>query len=231
MAEEVKKTSGRPKKAVEDKVVEGNIIVDTEKEDLKAKNDEMAEMLKMMQEQMAQMQAQISNSNAPIEIKREKTKKVKVINLLNMQLNLSTEGFGNGKHFHFDNFGSMVTMSVNYLEEILSIGAQRKQAEEGFFYICDSEVVEDMDLTDAYEVIHDKKTIEYIVGLSEDSCVEMFCGLSDAMKESTATLMAEKINNGKALDRNRLADIQRRTEINIEEIAKSLKEIAERASI
>ena len=60
MAEEVKKTSGRPKKVVEDKDV---VAVDKEKEELKAKNDEMAEMLKQMQEQMKTMQAQMNVQN------------------------------------------------------------------------------------------------------------------------------------------------------------------------
>ena len=62
MAEDVKKTSGRPKKAVEDKV-EDVVVVDKEKEELKAKNDEMAEMLKQMQEQMKTMQTQMNVQN------------------------------------------------------------------------------------------------------------------------------------------------------------------------
>lgn len=215
---------------VEDKVTKvEEVKVDKEKEELKAKNEEMAKMMEQMQVQLTLMQKQMLSGIS--EPEKEKTnKKVKVINLLNNKLNLSTQGFGNGKVFEFLDFGSSVSMSIAYLEEILSIGEYRRQAEEGYFYICDSEIVEEMDLTDAYESIHDKKAIEYIVGLTDDACVDMFCGLSTTMKESVATLMAERINSGKLLDRNRLASIQMKSEVDIESMAKSLKEISDRAS-
>lgn len=216
---------------VEDKSVDTTTVtnVDKEKEELKAKNEEMAKMMEQMQVQLTLMQKQMLSG--AVEPKKEKTnKKVKVVNLLNNKLNLSTQGFGNGKVFEFLDFGSSVSMNIAYLEEILSIGEYRRQAEEGYFYICDSDIVEEMDLTDAYESIHDKKAIEYISTLADDSCVDMFCGLSATMKESVATLMAEKINSGKPLDRNRLASIQMKSEVDIESMAKSLKEISDRAS-
>ena len=84
MAEEVKKTSGRPKKVVEEVV--DDKIVDAEKEELKAKNDEMAEMLKQMQEQMKIMQAQISTPqsmpNIVLEQNKDITRTVKVTSLV-----------------------------------------------------------------------------------------------------------------------------------------------------
>ena len=220
--------SNKPKEETIEKVEETiEVSTDKEKEELKSKNDEMSKMIEQLQAQMMLMQKQMAGTTT--EPKKEKTKKVKVVNLLNMKLNLSTEGFGNGRLFQFEDYGSVVSMSANHLEDILSIGAFRKQAEEGWFYICDNDIVEEMDLSDAYEAIHDKKTIDYIATLSEDVCVDMFCGLSDTMKDSVATIMAEKINSGKPLDRNRLADIQRRTEVNVEEIARGLKEVQDRA--
>lgn len=222
--------AGRPSNKAKEDLIEKEVeetTIDKEKEELKSKNDEMSKMIEQLQAQMTLMQKQMGGTTT--EPKKEKTKKVKVVNLLNMKLNLSTEGFGNGRLFQFDDYGSVVSMSATHLEDILSIGAFRKQAEEGWFYICDNDIVEEMDLADAYEVIHDKKTIDYIATLSEDVCVDMFCGLSNAMKESVATLMAEKINSGKPLDRNRLADIQMRTEVDVEEIAKGLKEVQDRA--
>ena len=58
MAEEVKKSAGRPKK-VEEPIVENN---DTNK--LKEENSAMAEMLKQMQEQMKVMQMAIANGGS-----------------------------------------------------------------------------------------------------------------------------------------------------------------------
>ena len=93
MAEEVKKTSGRPKKAVEDKV-EDVVAVDKEKEELKAKNDEMAEMLKQMQEQLKTMQSQMNQPqmmpNIVLEQNKDITRTVKVTSLVGNVLTLST---------------------------------------------------------------------------------------------------------------------------------------------
>jgi len=50
----------------------------------------------------------------------------------------------------------------------------------------------------------------------------MFVNLSKEMRQSLASKMAENMNNGIKLDRNRLSDINARCGIDIEEMAKVL---------
>ena len=123
MAEEVKKTSGRPKKAVEDKVKDV-VVVDKEKEELKAKNDEMAKMLKQMQEQMKTMQMQMSMQQSPnivLEQNKDITRTVKVTSLVGNVLTLSTMKNGNkaGRTYKFEKYGQTQNILFSDMQAIL----------------------------------------------------------------------------------------------------------------
>lgn len=223
MAENVN-TRGRKPKTVEDAKVEVEAVATT---------DDMSLLIKQMQEQILQLQNKLQEStNEKTDLEKivdalksggtEKNlpKKVKIVSLMPNQYNLSTQAGGHGKTFSFNKFGDMITIKTSELEEILSVPAYRSQAESGYFYILDKDIVEDQDLTDAYSHISDKETIENVMHLANDECVDIFCGLSKDMQDSLASIMAEMINNGEKLDRNRLNDISMRADIDILEIAK-----------
>jgi uncharacterized protein with von Willebrand factor type A (vWA) domain len=210
-------------------------VIDTTEMELESKNDK--EMIQKLMEQMNNLQKQVEEQKKektdlqqlvevlkeqPKEQKVSVSKKVKIVSLIPNRYNLTTESNGHGKQFSFNNIGDIITIKVTDLEDILSIPEYRKQAEEGWFYILDKDVVADQDLTDCYEKIHDEKTIEHIMNLSDNSCVDMFVNLSKEMRQSLASKMAENMNNGIKLDRNRLSDINARCGIDIEEMAKVL---------
>src|SRR5574344_1909225 len=175
MAEETKTTSTRgrkPKPKVEETVIEQN---------------DMTQMMAKMQEQILALQKQLAESTEKVEkTDKEKSdlqqlvealksnentetknlpKKVKVISLVPNIYNLTTQENGKGKAFTFKEFGQMITMKTSELEEILSIQAYRKKAEQGYFYILDKNIVEDQDLTEAYEHISNKEAIEHVMNL------------------------------------------------------------------
>ena len=235
MAEETKTTSTRgrkPKPKVEETVIEQN---------------DMTQMMAKMQEQILALQKQLAESTEKVEkTDKEKSdlqqlvealksnentetknlpKKVKVISLVPNIYNLTTQENGKGKAFTFKEFGQMITMKTSELEEILSIQAYRNQAEQGYFYILDKDIVEDQDLTEAYEHISNKESIELVMNLDSDECVDIFCGLNKDMQESLAAQIAENMAKGARLDRNRIADISMRTDIDIEKIAEQFSKI------
>lgn len=235
MAEETKTTSTRgrkPKPKVEETIIEQN---------------DMAQMMAKMQEQILALQKQLAESTEKVEkTDKEKSdlqqlvealkynentetknlpKKVKVISLVPNIYNLTTQENGKGKAFTFKEFGQMITMKTSELEEILSIQSYRNQAEQGYFYILDKDIVEDQDLTEAYEHISNKEAIEHVMNLDSDECVDIFCGLNKDMQESLAAQIAENMTNGARLDRNRIADISMRTNIDIEKIAEQFSKI------
>lgn len=190
--------------------------------------DDLATMLAQLQAQMIQLQSQVGGTQK--KVNDNLPNKVKVVNLLSQTLNLSTEPMGGGKVFTFEGFGDMVTMKTSHLEDILSIPVYRKEAEQMFFYICSPEIVEDQDLTDSYENGITEETVRFITSLQDDKCVDMFVGLSKGLQDSISTRIAEDMAKGVDYDRNRLADIQMRTEIDIQDMAKTFKELNEKVS-
>lgn len=233
---ETKTTSTRGRKPKE--IVEGINIKETKKDEISIL-DLMAKLEKQAK-QMAELQNKVDSttkeksiletlvktlkSNEDKKETKNLPKKVKLVSLIPNKYNLTTEDGGHGKSFTFEGIGDIVTIKTSELEDVLSVQAYRRQAEKGMFYILDKDVVDDQDLTEAYEKICDKETINRVVGLVDDASVDIFCGLCQEMKDSISTKMAENINNGVKLDRNRISDIKTRTNIDIEDIAKALKE-------
>ena len=203
--------------------------------------DANTELLKTLMAQMEAMKAELeatkqekSSMSELVEALKGETstnktlpQRVKVISLVDNTLVLSTLPNGGGTVFTFPKFGHAITIRTTQLEDILSVQAYRMQAEEPLFYICDASVVEDQQLTDVYENI-DKDRVEYIKTLSEDLCVDLFCGLGERLKESIVSHFVENIaKHDVAYDRNRLGAILERTGIDIEAKAKDMKQTLE----
>ena len=208
------------------KVENTNVVSQNEFNKVQKEKDDLATILAQLQAQMIQLQSQVGGTQK--KVNDNLPNKVKVVNLLSQTLNLSTEPMGGGKVFTFEGFGDMVTMKTSHLEDILSIPIYRKEAEQMFFYICSPEIVEDQDLTDSYENGITEETVRFITSLQDDKCVDMFVGLSKGLQDSISTKIAEDMAKGIDYDRNRLADIQMRTEIDIQDMAKTFKELNEK---
>lgn len=201
---------------------------DEELKKVSQERDNLVELIKQMQKQMNEMQKQIDKNSTPnivVEQTKVVSRKAKVISLIQNFLILSTEEMGAGRVFKFPKYGDSNTIKLDDLDKILSIPAYRKQAEKGIFYICDSDIVEELGLTEEYEKLNDKKAIDSILELNSEMDVDRFLGMSKMMQESTATKMAENINQGKYYDRNLLAKISRNSNFNIEKMAEDLKRI------
>lgn len=183
--------------------------------------------IEMLQKQIAEMQKMFATINTTPtatvnkEAKSIGSTKIKVMSLLPYQLNLTTEPLGGGKAYSFYNYGESQKIKFSDLEDI--VHNHRKNMEDGVFYICDRNAIEELELTDEYEALRDKIGIDSILELKDELSIEMFLSLSDYMKESVARQIADKINEGKEYDLNRLAEIQRRSEIDIKTIAEGLK--------
>ncbi len=199
-----------------------------ELEKVSQERDNLAEIIKQMQQQMAEMQQKLNENSKPnivVEQTKVVSRKAKVISLIQNMLILSTEEMGAGRVFKFEKYGDSNTIKLDDLDKILSIPLYRRQAESGLFYICDSDIVEELGLTEEYEKLNDKKSIDSILELNSETDVDRFLGMSRMMQESTATKMAENMNKGKYYDRNLLAKISRNSKFNIEKMAEDLKRI------
>lgn len=227
MAEEVKKTSGRPKKAVEDKV-EDVVVVDKEKEELKAKNDEMAEMLKQMQEQMKTMQSQMNQPqmmpNIVLEQNKDITRTVKVTSLVGNVLTLSTMKNGNkaGRTYKFDRYGHTQNILFSDMQSILIY--HTKQFENGLVMLSLEKDYNDLGIGYIYNSVAHKEVIDEIVLLKEDNAIDAIFDMNEEMQEKIVDLIAQNLANGVSYDYNKIKELKDEG-FDVEAIAEQIKNV------
>ena len=219
---ETKAKRGRPPKTATTPKVEENIKVNSQ-------DEVIAKLMAQIEEQnkkMAELQSQINNQQPQTTIIQQNNglsgKKIKVVNLMHNALNLSTEPDGMGRVFTFNEYGDSRLIKYDDLADI--VAAYPNTMEGGLAYICDKEVVESLGLTEEYEKLFDKATMDKVVKLREESDLELFLGMNRNLQESTARKIAERLNANERVDYNYINIIKEKTGIDIEEIAKNLKD-------
>lgn len=219
--------AGRPKKSTTKATATEVEEVVVETKETKENNSDaiIAELMRQVQSLTEKLNEKEKEQSKVETVSKTLPTKVKVISLIPNQYNLSTMEGGSGKVFSFPKMGSTVIMRTSELEDVLSVSKYREQAENGYFYICDSDVVEELGLD--YSNICDDKMMKDIISLKDDNSVNLFCGLSNEVKQSVATKMAEDLADGKRLDRNRLHDIKKLTDIDIEKKSEELIAVRE----
>lgn len=217
------KRRGRPKK------VEPLIEIENKKVD-NSQDELIKKLMAQLEEQnakMAEMQKQIEDNKTQTVVVNNsdsiRGKKVKIINLMQNPLNISTEPNGGGRVYSFKNYGDSRLIKFDDLADI--VASYPYTMEHGLAYICDKEVVEELGLTDDYAKLFDKERMDKVVWLKEESDLELFLGMDINLQESAAKRIAELLNANERMDYNYLRTIKEKTGIDIEEIAKELKEL------
>lgn len=176
---------------------------------------------------MAEMQQQIESKSQPVVVSNNnesiRGKKVKVVNFMQNPLNISTEPNGGGRTYSFKNYGDSRLIKFDDLADI--VASYPYTMEHGLAYICDKEVVKELGLEDEYAKLFDKDKMDKVVKLREEADLDLFLGMDINLQESAAKRIAELINANERMDYNYLRTIKEKTGIDIEEIAKELKDL------
>lgn len=210
--------AGRPKKEettidVAEVKVEKKIgtTVDKEKEQLKAKNDEMAEMLKQMQEQMKMMQMQMSMQQSPnivLEQNKDITRTVRVTSLVGNVLTLSTMKNGNkaGRTYKFEKYGHTQNILFSDMQSILIYHS--KQFENGLVILSAEKDYDDLGIGFMCGTTALKEKIDEIVMLKDDNAIETIFDMNDEMIEKVVDLIARNLANGMSYDYNKIKQLK-----------------------
>ena len=224
---------GRPAKVKVEEVVEvketETIDYKTELDKAKKDNESMAEMLLKLQSQLNDVTMKLASGVIPTAKETTLTgKKIRCINLMRNPLNVTTEPLGRGKAFEFSKYGDSKLIKFDELSDIVS--AYPNTMEQGLLYIANPLAVEELGLSEEYENIHTKEMLDELIYLRRDMDVDIFVSMPKALQKSTATEIARLINANESIDWNRLKKIKDETNIDIDEIAKTIiieKELAE----
>lgn len=217
------KRRGRPPKSETTPKVEEKKIDNSQEELIK----KLMAQLEEQNAKMAEMQKQIDNKSQTVIVGNNndsiRGKKVKVVNLMQNPLNISTEPNGGGRTYSFKDYGDSRLIKFDDLADI--VASYPYTMEHGLAYICDKEVVEELGLADDYAKLFDKERMDKVVKLREESDLDLFLGMDINLQESAARRIAELINANERMDYNYLRTIKEKTGIDIEAIAKELKEL------
>ena len=230
MAEETKTTSTRgrkPKAKVEEPKVEKDAIdLELEQQD-NYQSELIKQLMAKIEEQnkaMAELQSKVNNQ--PTFVVQQDNgmsgKKIKCVNLMHGIVNVSTEPNGQGRLYMFEKYGDYNMIKYDDLSDI--VASYPYTMEHGLIYICDRDAVEALGLTDEYEHLYTKEVMDKLVYLREQADVDIFIGMEKNMQESTAVEIAKMMNANERMDYNYLREIKDKTGLDIEEIAKELKE-------
>ena len=221
------KKAGRPKKA------ETLTKVDAKLESSTSNTEDLIKaLMAQIEEQnkkMAEMQERLNSTNnvptitvdATTDEAKLRGKQFKIINLMHCILNVSTEPDGKGRVFTFNKYGD--THRVRFDDLCSIVSAYPYTVENGLIYIADKDMVNYLGLTESYEKIYDKSMVDKITLLKTEEDVDLFVGMEENLKESTAYEIARRINANENVDLNNVNRIKVECGIDIIQIAEEIK--------
>lgn len=206
-------TKGRKpstKTTTEEPIVVNNDL-QTELDKTKKEKDDLANMLKLMQEQMAQMQEQINNKNnnngnVIINQNDNLTRTVEVISLIGNTYNLCTQPLGQGKVYTFEKFGEKKSIRFSDMQDILTLVTP--QFEEGFAVLTNKKDYDDLGIGYIYDNVMSKDKLEKLILLKDEDSVDIILELNEDMQDKVVELIARNISNGVSYDYNKIKQLE-----------------------
>ena len=191
----------------------------------KEEYENLLNQMKEMQTMFAQMTSQQPVQNVTQYI-GENNKDVVVTSLTVGQLNLSTEGYGQGEIYTFEHIGEEQSIPLEDLKKIIK--NNKSFVEGGNFFINDDDVVKSQKLTNIY-----KKLLSYDEMLdlfNKDRSVfeKVFANMTANQKETLKRIIFEKLNeNEKSVDMNIVQVINDNLGIDIMDDFRNQKKLSE----
>jgi hypothetical protein len=188
-------------------------------------NTEIEQMKKMIADQQKQIELLIKQSNKTGASAKSKNVTnqdispnayVKIMSLIDHEMNLSTENFGKGKTLTFEHFGEV--KKCLYSELVAIIYRHKNFFEQGKFYVLDDGrgVISELGYDDVYEHILTKDKIERILD-SNPEAFNLFQSANTGQQKIIVDMLIKKVRDGGAVDHNLIAEISRFSGIKIED--------------
>lgn len=207
MANTTKKTT--PKETKKNDVVETKQSIDKEKEELK---DKIAELEKKLEAVLSQNKV-VENTNVG---STNSKKNVKIISLTRGEMYLR------GSRIH--KFEKQFDSRVFTEGEVRQIYANMpKTLAEGYVYIADNDMVEELELVDAYSNLLDADTLKNLLKKNPEDVIEIYKNANSVQKNTIIGMVEDQKLLGKRLDANiliELGDLCGKDLMNIEPLTK-----------
>ena len=186
---------------------------------------ELKETKNALQEAMELINQLKGQINQPQQIVVQSDKranaKIKCINIAHHPVNISTFPNGQGRVFEFKEYGQVQYIRQDDLLDIIS--SYPRTMESGLIYVADKDFCDEQNLYENEEVIYTKELMDKLVYLREDVDVDLLCGMSKPLLESTIREIAKLYNQGEYMEPNKLERIKKDLGYDIAKIADDIK--------
>ncbi len=171
-------------------------------EDLMNKFLEMQKELEALkQEKQLNTNVQSLESDNYDEVEISPSAYIRVISLVPMELNLSTEPHGRGRIFTFRKFGD--SKRIMYSDLLNIINSHENFLNSGKFFIADKRIIRKHDLLETYSIILNKESIEKVLsGMDSDTAFSLFKSTTKEQKETISNMIVDRRIAGEKVDLN-----------------------------
>lgn len=137
---------------------------------------------------------------------------VPVVSMCQGELNLATQGKGQGNIYTFTDFGQIIDIPFGDLKDIVQ--HNQRFANEGYFYIVDEEVVRKLRKTSEYNKMLPPEVIENIFKNDANKIIDLYNMAPRGQKETIIEMIKNKRVQGIDVDANVLVKLGELTGIN-----------------
>ncbi len=188
--------------------------------------EQMRKQMEDMQNLIIQLTGKAFDQSQNVQYVNDNNKDVTLTSLTVGELNLSTEGYGQGEVYTFSNYGEQQAVPYEDLKKLIK--NNKHFFEGGNVFINDEEVVKEQKLVNVYKKLLSYEQMEKI--FSEDRGVfeEIYKGMTGNQKETLKGIIFDKLNkNEKSVDMNIVQILNEDMEIDIMSDFKAQKKLFE----
>lgn len=163
--------------------------------------EQMRQQMEDMQKLIIQLTGKAFDQSQNVQYVNDSNKDVTLTSLTVGELNLSTEGYGQGEVYTFSHYGEQQAVPYEDLKKLIK--NNKRFFEGGNVFINDEEVVKEQKLVNVYKKLLSYEQMEKI--FSEDRSVfeEIYKGMTGNQKETLKGIIFDKLNeNEKSVDMN-----------------------------
>ena len=189
------------------------------KDELKDTKNALKEAMALIEELKKQQTPQVIVQSD----NRRATSKIKCINLAHNPVNVSTQPHAQGRVFTFNEYGQAHYIKYDDLLDVIS--SYPNTIDSGMIYIADKDFCEEQGISNECNV-YTKDIMDKIVYLRDDNDVELLCGMSAPLLESTINEIVKLYHAGEEMEANKLARIKKELGYDIDKMSESIVDVA-----
>ena len=163
--------------------------------------EQMRQQMEDMQKLIIQLTGKAFDQSQNVQYVNDSNRDVTLTSLTVGELNLSTEGYGQGEVYTFSHYGEQQTVPYEDLKKLIK--NNKRFIEGGNVFINDEEVVKEQKLANVYKKLLSYEQIEKIFSEDKGTFEKIYQSMTQNQKETLKGIIFDKLNKDeKSVDMN-----------------------------